>query len=68
MEFSPKCVFSICLGISKSAENNFESKNIIREKQRVGGAYEAPPPLGSRWLMDLLIHILSISFWADLMK
>jgi len=40
MEFSPKCVFSICLEIRKSAEHNFESKNIIREKLQ--GASEVP--------------------------
>ena len=43
---SAKCLFSICLGIRKSAEHNFDSEKIIREKQR------APPRprLGSRAL------------------
>ena len=49
VRFSAKCALSICLGIRKSAEHNFESEKNYSSETEVGGSW-SPPPLGSRGL------------------
>ena len=49
MRFSAKCAFSICLGIRKSTEQNFESEKSYSWETEVGGLLK--PPLGSRGLI-----------------
>ena len=60
MRFSAKCAFSICLGIRKSMEHNFESEKNYSWETEVG-APEAPH-LGSRGLM-VAIEIWFMCVW-----